>query len=285
MSSAVHLRFGVLAAVAALLPTPSAWADAIVYRNGSYIVGVAHVLENGIPTPGSVGHFFDPTGAIGGPPPPPESLPPTSGTWTMSDSVTHSELGATATAAASVGGTLTPTQFTGSARTTNTAAADGVAPGISAQSWGLAGFSVAFELDEPHTFAYSARYFAEGESQFGVMLAGLEVDSLERPQVFSDTFDPFTILDESRSHTGILGPGRYLLGVRSHPWYVTTPEFTRKLTGFDFTFDLAPAAPVPEPATILLVTAGLAGIVRRAHGRTHRAAAGAAMASASDSSS
>jgi hypothetical protein len=255
-----------LATLSALLPANSARADAIVYRNDASIIGVASVLENGLPAPGSVGHFFDPAGGLGIPTPSDDWPLPTTGTWSVSDSVTYSERGATATIAASVSGTLAPRQFTGSGLTTSTASADGAAAGIGAQTWGHAGFNIGFELTEPHTFAYTAHYFGEGDSLFSNVGAGLQPELGGR--VFLDTFSFFTALDETRSHMGILGPGRYQFFAVSHPAYVTAPENSRKVGGFDFTLDLSPVEPIPEPATVLLVAAGLAGVVRRSRRRS-----------------
>jgi hypothetical protein len=248
---ATKFRFGMIVLIGELLCTAGrAAADPVIFKNTSFIFGYVAVVQDGNPT--STGHFFDTSG----------TSQPQSGTWTVSDSRTISERGASATVASSVAATLSPTLFTGSGRTDSLAASNPVVSGLGAQSWGLSVFNVSFQLSEPFSFAYSGRYFGTSDSLFAGLVGRLE--QVDGVPLFTDAFRFFpNSLDEMRNHSGILMPGSYSLILVSDPVAVIAPAATTKSGGFDFTFDLAPAAATPEPSSIVLLGLGFAGIVRR----------------------
>ena len=135
-------------------------------------------------------------------------------------------------------------------------------PTGSAVAYGSGQTHFDFLIDQPHTYSFVGA-FADGVTGHSVWEATL--------------FDEFSILFDfreqsatARSNTGTLLPGRYVFVVLGRATagcgFGAESDCTSNeaLTSFSFDFRLSPAteAPaVPEPASMILFSTGLAGVV------------------------
>ena len=246
----VSIRATVLAVVVSLAcGVGRASADPVVYFNLSHITGEAIISQNGMRVLTDAYHG-------GG-----ETLPRT-GTWAINDAVAVSELGASAASAGAFDISISPHLFSGSGQSSSSAASADASGAIGAEAWSQTFFGVLFRLTEPLAYDYSARFVGDGQMEGVLWQVDPETGLPSAAALFYDSPGGLGAIDRTLTHSGVLSPGSYafhaLAGTRAF-WNA------QETAAFDsVTFALAPVAPVPEPATLLLVAGGLAATANTA---------------------
>jgi hypothetical protein len=130
---------------------------------------------------------------------------------------------------------------------------------------GTAYFEVWFDVVAPHRYAFDGSFSGTGGA-FGSWQAHLA-------QVVGESSTPqFGFISNTGSvqevgHRGSLGPGQYVLNVRSDAMANTItadPGVPASRSDYDFSFAMTP---VPEPTSLLLLTGGALALVARARRR------------------
>jgi hypothetical protein len=236
-------------AAALLMPT-RAGADPIILNNSSFAFGLVSLLSGGVTIST---HQFATTDWAN---------VPLSGTWNFAGSIAGTPSGSVFVAS-STRGTISASSLSGIGLTSNRASVQDIAPALSSTSWAASIYNVSFELTERTPFTYSAHYFGTSDALFDNLVGRL--DRSDEFSIFTDRFSRFQDLDENRTHSGVLAPGRYMIFLASDPGQLVAPGGTSTDGGFEFSLQLGPAtgAEVPEPSTLLLVGGGLALLARR----------------------
>ena len=178
-----------------------------------------------------------------------------------------------ATAQASFGNTVSRAESrldssisTALARFTGSGTATGVVDGRSGLAQASSRFELLFNVNEGRAFDFSAMFDALGGSW--------QAHLIESPGDFARQSLRFSFisniggLTQEVSRHGFLNPGRYGFAIRSDAAGDT--EFANRPTGrsaFNFAFNMSP---VPEPASLLLVGSGVAGLLGGAGRRARR---------------
>lgn len=251
ISSLVRKALLLVLASALFVASPAA-ATPIVISNTSYVFGAVSLLRDGVPV-GTVDYYDSTEWAT----------PPLSGSWNIAGSRAGTTSGSVFVAS-STRGTISPTTFTGIGLTFQRASIADIPAGLGSMSWARSVHNVTFEVTSATPFSYDARYFGTTDGLYGAIVGRLE--SANGVPLFIDQFRSFQDLDETRSHSGVLSPGRYSLILVSDPLQLIAPGGTVQDGGFEFSMEFQPASEIPEPSTLLLLAGGLGLAWRRYRG-------------------
>ncbi|MGE3315450.1 MAG: PEP-CTERM sorting domain-containing protein [Planctomycetaceae bacterium] len=134
---------------------------------------------------------------------------------------------------------------------------------ISTLDTAYSGFIVDFDLLQPHSFTLTSnlRAVSPGSAGLGLVATTGSITPDGSPIVATvGVFSSSSTLAFSTS--GILGPGSYQFSMAAD---MVIPFASTSSASYDFDFDVAPLASVPEPASLMLVAMGILGLpfVRR----------------------
>lgn len=155
-----------------------------------------------------------------------------------------------------------PSRLSGSARSTLNAVYPG--PLVNGSNIGVntdANFDVVFRITEPYHYTFSstftsARDLGETGTDARTMYFAQLALTPGMPRVFSIN----AIDSQSFLETGILAPGEYWFVVQNQDLISGTVSAN---SAFDFTLNLDPGSPTPEPASLLLLGTAAAGFALR----------------------
>jgi hypothetical protein len=147
-------------------------------------------------------------------------------------------------------------QFSGSGRTSAIAESPFAGDGTNAGAGGLASVTWNFRLDQPYLFDFDTALSPSSDDVrvfFRTSLATIQGSLFE--SVFSHESQDSR--GEAIVEHGRLDPGLYSFFLQSSAGVFTFQGTKAGRLDFDFSLDLTPASPVPEPGTISLLGAGL----------------------------
>ena len=171
--------------------------------------------------------------------------------------------GASATATATLRSNTTTTTFSGQGTTGTSTNTTSVRAGAHAQTQ----YFTTFDVNQPQQFDFSGA-FNTSAPPTNTNRSAWRTELFLFPNVAnpSTVFDVSAAISQLLSFSGVLPPGRY--GFQASSVSDTSEAIGVAQTGTDFRFTLAfrdvgTPAPTPEPATVALLAAGLAGVAGR----------------------